>query len=141
MTETVPVERQQSQQSNFNALNETLGSTLTNFGSNNFTFIDNVEYKRSLPEKRARSEEPSGNRPRDPSDDEHSDSGSDKDGSFKGTKKSERQDDPPQKKVEDFDKLSVHPDPVAKKLSQVNMHSTQYTAIYNNPHSPNFSRT
>ena len=27
--------------------------------------------------------------------------------------------------MEDFDKLSVNPDPVAKKLSQVNMHSTQ----------------
>lgn len=84
---TVPEERQQSQQSNFNALNETLGSTITNFGSNNFTFINNVGYKRSLSEKRARSEEPSGNRPRDPSDDEHSDSGSDKDGSFKRKKK------------------------------------------------------
>ena len=26
--------------------------------------------------------------------------------------------------MEDFDNLSVHPDPVAKKVSQVNMHLT-----------------
>ena len=84
---TVLEEHQQSQQSNFNALNETLGSIITNFGSNIITAINNSGYKRSLSEKKARSEDPSGNRPRDQSDAKHSDSGSDKGGSFKRKKK------------------------------------------------------
>ena len=38
---TVLEEHQQSQISNFNVLNETLGSTTTNFGSNIITAINN----------------------------------------------------------------------------------------------------
>ena len=92
-------EHQQSQQSNFNALAETLGSTPTHFGANIINGINDLGNKRNLSEnpdgkrqesKRARSEDPSGNRPRDPSDEEHSDSDSDGDVSFKRKKKSEK---------------------------------------------------
>ena len=78
--------------------------------------------------KRTRSEEPLGNRPRDPSDEERSDS--DGDVSFKRKKKSDRveddQDDPAWRKVKDFGNLLVNPDPVAKMMSQINMTSKQY---------------
>ena len=72
---------QQSQQSNVNALAEALGSTVTRFGTNIINAINNLGYKRNMFEspdgkkqesKRARFKEPAGNRPRAPSDEEHS---------------------------------------------------------------------
>ena len=66
-------EHQQSPQSNFNAVAELLGSTLTQFGTNIINAINNLRNKRNLSEnsdgkrqgsKRVRSENPSGkNRP------------------------------------------------------------------------------
>ena len=100
---------------------------LTHFEANIINAINNLGNKRNLSEnpygkrqesKRARSEDPSGNRPRDPSDEEHSDSDSDRDVSFQGKKKSgveDDQDDSPQKKLlKDPSNLLVNPDPVAK---------------------------
>ena len=95
-------EHQQSQQSNFNALAETLGSTLIHFGTNIINAINNLGNKRNLSEnpdgkrqelKRPRSEEPSGIRPKDTSDEENLDSDSDGVVSFKRKKKSERVED------------------------------------------------
>ena len=132
-------EHQQSQKSNFNVLAENVRFyPYIMFGTNIIIAINKIGNKSNLSEnpdgkrresKRARSEDPAGNRSRDPSDKEHSDSDSDGDVCFKGEKKSDRvdndQNDTPQKKVKDSGNLLVNPDPVAKMMSQVSMTSTQ----------------